>query len=155
MFFSRNVRRMAIADGVLERSKDALRLLFRAPIDKHRKTSSPRWCNCPPGRRSAPVKSERRHGVTATASDRSPSLSSPSTMTTRGVPTRDASWGAAIPSRSPQSQHGMFLALICGGGVRRAAVACGSGKLGGSMQFFSVMSDGMLRGEMKRYVKNM
>ena len=135
--------------------KDALRLLLMALIDEHRKTSSPRWCDCPPGRRSAPVESERRRGVTAAASDRSPSPSSPSTTTTRGVPTRDTSWGAMIPSRSPQSQHGTFLALICGGGVRRAAVVCGGGKLGGGVRLFSVTSDGTLRGEMKRYVKNM
>ena len=71
---------------------------------------------------------------------------------------RDASWGAAIPSRSPQlpqSQHGAFLALICGGGVRRAVVACGGGELGGGVGLFSMLSDGTLRGEMKRYVKNM
>ena len=49
----------------------------------------------------------------------------------------------------------VFLALICGGGVRRAEVACGDGELGGGVRLFSVMSDGTLRGEMKRYVKNM
>jgi hypothetical protein len=37
----------------------------------------------------------------------------------------------------------------------RAAVACSGGKLGGGVRLFSVTSDGTLRGEMKRYVKNM
>jgi hypothetical protein len=39
---------------------------------------------------------------------------------------------------SPQSQHGAFLALIliCGGGVRRAAVACTSGERGGGVRLF-------------------
>ncbi len=32
---------------------------------------------------------------------------------------------------------------------------CGKGGGGGGMRLFSVMSDGTLRGEMKRYVKDM
>jgi hypothetical protein len=38
--------------------------------------------------------------------------------------------------------YGTFLALICGGGVRRAAVVCGGGKLGGGVRLFSVTSNG-------------
>jgi len=156
VFFSRIVRHMAIIDGVLKRSKDVLHLLLRAPIDEHRKTSFPWWCDCPPGCCSTPVKSEprchcRRLGPIAIAVIAFDDDDG-------GVPTRDASWGAAIPSRLPQlpqSQHGTFLALICGGGVRRAVVACGGGELGGGVGLFSMLSDGTLRGEMKRYVKNM
>jgi hypothetical protein len=51
-------------------------------------------------------------------------------------------------------QHGVFLALICGGGVRRAVVTCGGGERGGGVRLFSVTRDCTLRGEMKRYVKN-
>jgi hypothetical protein len=38
--------------------------------------------------------------------------------------------------------YGTFLALICGGRVRRAAVVCGGGKLGGGVRLFSVTSNG-------------
>jgi hypothetical protein len=119
VFFSRIVRRMAIIDGVLERSKDALRLLFRAPIDEHRKTSSPRWCDCPPGRRSAPVESERRRGVTAAASIVVIAFDNDD----KGCPDE----GRVLGCRDPVQVTAVTARRVPGLDLRRRGTACGGG----------------------------